>query len=124
MVLDLKIINKDAQLNNFFEVGSARFVPGFPVKINMRLFNSELKLRHVPSAAATFAITLKNSDGTTISKVPTALDAGDRSLLTMDLTGTETSLLIGQKFELVITDGSDTCIAVAPMGLQGVKGDC
>lgn len=124
MIYDLQIINSNAQLNNFFQTGSAQFSPGIPLKINMRLFQRELNLRYVPTAGATYSMEFKLSDQTTITKVPVEIDPLDRSLITVSLTAAETQTLIGQDLKLVITEGLNVSVAIVQRGLQAVRTDC
>lgn len=126
MLFELQIINSDAVLNNFFEIGNATFVPGQPLKINMRIQQTERDLRYVPTAAATFSMTLQTSDpNTSITVTPDFIDQGDRSLVTVSLTGTQTQNLISQGLTLEITDGTLSCVAIKQQGLKAVKtGDC
>ena len=114
------MLNEDATLNNFVNVGSAQFTPNFPVKFVMRLIQQVRDLRYVPSASATFSITFKLSDGTTLTKTPTFLDAGDRSLLTVSLSASETQLLIGQNLSVTVTDGSDVSAASLQNAIQNI----
>ena len=115
------MLNEDAELNNFVDIGTAQFVPEQPLKLVMRLMQSLRPLRYVPDAAATFAMDFQLSDGTTISKVPTFLDAGDRSLITVSLDATETELLIGQNLSVVITEPGGDSVASLPMALQNTN---
>lgn len=124
MVLDLKILNSDAELNSFFEIGNAMFNPGYPLTLNMRLYNPQRNLRHVPDPGATFSLTLTNSDATTFTVIPVVLDAGDRSILTVDLTGVQTQNLIGQNLKLEINEGGELSLACAQMGLKAAKSSC
>jgi hypothetical protein len=121
MVLALQMLNEDATLNNFMKIGSAQFIPGTPVKLVMRLMQTARDLRYVPDAAATFAMTLQNSDGTTLAKVPTFLDSGDRSLITVSLTGPETALLISQNLQVNVTEPSGVSAAQVQQGLQNAN---
>lgn len=111
MILTLQMLNEDATLNSFFDIGSAKFIPGVPVKLVMRLIQISRDLRYVPDAASTFSLTLKKSDGTTLSKVPTFLDSGDRSLIVVNLSNVETQLLIGQNISVTITEPSGDSVA-------------
>lgn len=118
MVLKLQMLNEDAILNNFQVIGSAQFIPGYELKLVMRLMQSARDLRHVPSSAATFSMTFLKSDNTTLTKTPTFLDAGDRSLLTVTLSALETQLLIGQNLSVEMTDGSVVSVASLQNALQ------
>ena len=121
MVLSLQMLNEDASLNNFVGIGSAQFIPGAPVKIVMRLMQTARDLRYVPDVASTFAMVFKKSDGSTLAKVPTVLDASDRSLITVSLTGAETTLLIGQNLSVTVTEPSGDSVAQLQSALQNAN---
>lgn len=124
MVLAMQMLNEDASLNSFFNIGSAQFIPGSPVKLVMRIMQTARDLRYIPDAAATFSLTLKNSDGTTLVKTPTILDAGDRSIVSVSLTGLETALLIGQNLTLTISEPSGNSAAQLPSAIQSAVMGC
>lgn len=122
MILSLQMLNSDATLNNFVDIGTARFVPNYSLDLVMRILQPQKGgLRYVPDAAATFSMDFKLSDGTTINKTPTVLDAGDRSILTVSLTDSETELLIGQNLTVEITEPGGVSVAVLQSGLQASK---
>lgn len=118
MILKLQMLNEDATLNNFQDIGSAQFVPETPLKLVMRLLQTQRDLRYVPDVAATFSMDFQLSDGTILTKVPTFLDASDRSLLTVSLTALETELLIGQNLVVTVTEPSGNSVAALPSALQ------
>ncbi len=121
MVLKLEMLNEDATLNNFQDIGSAQFIPEAPLKLVMRLIQSQRPLRYIPDAAATFSMDFQLSDGTVLTKTPTFLDAGDRSLITVSLTDVETELLIGQNIVVELTEPSGLSVASLPSGLQNAN---
>lgn len=118
MILKLQMLNEDATLNNFQDIGSAQFIPGQPLKLVMRLLQTQRDLRYVPADTATMEMSFLNSDGTTVDKVPTFLDDGDRSLVVVELDASETTLLIGQNLELTLTEGAVVSMAALQMALQ------
>ncbi len=126
MIYQLQMLNTDATLNNFFDIGSARFFAGKPVTLVMRILQPEKgNLRYVTDNAATFSINFTNSDGTTLSKTPTILDSGDRSIVTITLTGAETANLVGQDLTLNIDESGNESVAILQMALKSVKaGGC
>lgn len=124
MIYELQMLNTDATLNNFFDIGNARFVPNQPLKLVMRILQPEKNgLRYVPDSGATFSITFKNSDNTTFTKTPTVLDAGDRSIVEVSLTASETELLIGQNLTLEIDEAGETSVALLQMALKSAKAE-
>jgi hypothetical protein len=58
------------------------------------------------------------SDGSTLTKVPTFLDDGDRSLIVVELTDVETELLIGQNLVVELTEAAGVSVASLPMAIQ------
>lgn len=118
MILSLKVINSDATLNNFQEIGSAKFVPNQSLKIAMRLMQTERNLRYVPDSAATVSVTFKQSTGPDIVKAASFVDTGDRSLILVELTDLETANLISQSLYVTVTEGSDVSIAYLSNALQ------
>lgn len=118
MILKIQMLNEDATLNNFQDIGSAQFAPGVALKLVMRLQQTQRDLRYVPDAAATFSMDFLLSDNTTLTKVPTFLDAGDRSLLVVELTDVETELLIGQNLVVEVTEPGGVSVASLPQALQ------
>lgn len=121
MILKLDAISSDATLNNFSEIGSIKFVAGQSVKINLRIMQLERELRYVPEASATFSLGLKKSDNTTLTVPMNFLDAGDRSLLTVELTALQTTDLISQNITVTVTESSEVSLAVLQNGLQNTK---
>lgn len=119
MVFSLDMLNSDAMLNNFFSIGTATFYKGKPITLVMRILQPQKSnLRYVLDSGATLSVTLNKSDGTTITKTPTFLDAGDRSLVKLELDSTDTELLIGQAIVLDITEGANQHVAVLQSAIQ------
>lgn len=119
MVYKLQILNSDATLNNFFEITTARFSPGYDLKIVMRIIQPEKSgIRYIPESGATFSMDFKKSDGTTITKNPSVLNSDDRSILEVSLDETETADLIGQNLVLKIDENGTKSTAIAQMGLK------
>lgn len=130
MNLTLKILNSDATLNNFVEGATASIVRGTDVKLILRIVQSErTNLRYIPQAASVLAMSLLNSDGTTLSVTPTQPFADDRSIIEVDIAAANTTLLISQNLNLSITEPTPSpmiSFAVLPFGLQviSLNGDC
>lgn len=115
----LKVLNNDATLNNFEDIGSASIYKGATAEIVMQLFQADRKIRYIPDAGAVITLDLKKSDDTVLTKTATfPFDPADRSIIKITLTALETADLITQKLVAKIVEGSDTSFAAAPMGLQ------
>lgn len=123
MVLELKVLNSDAILNNFVEVGSVQFVQGTPLKLVMRMHQPQKDLRYVAEAGATLSIDFKLSDGTTLTKAGVFPFADDRSIVQFDLTGVETQTLISQNLLMTLTETAGDIAAVLQQGIQSVDID-
>lgn len=122
MVLTLKVLNEDATLNNWQDMGgSAQIVRGADAKLILQLFQVDRKIRYVPAAGAVITIDLINSDQTTLSKTATAPFADDRSIVQFTLTDSETELLISQNLIVSVVEGSNTSIALLSLGLQMIS---
>lgn len=122
MVLTLKVLNEDASLNNFVDMGgTAQIVRGADAKLILELFQVDRKIRYVPISGAVISVDFLNSDGTTLSKTATFPFADDRSIIQIVLTDSETELLISQNIIASIVEGSNTSIAILQQGLQMVS---
>lgn len=121
MILTLKVLNDDATLNNWQEIGIAQVVRGSDAKINLQIFQADRKIRYVPSVSAVITADFLNSDGTTLSKTATFPFADDRSIIQLSFTDAETVSLIGQNIVVEIQEGSNTSIAILQMGLQMIS---
>lgn len=121
MILTLKVLNEDASLNNWQDIGSAQIVRGSDAKLILQLFQADRKIRYIPDVAATITMDLLKSDGTTLSKTATFPFADDRSIIQFILSDTETAELIGQNLIVEVQEGSNTSIAMLQMGLQMIS---
>lgn len=95
-MLSGKILNSDAQLNNFIEIGSKQFIPGSQVKLVFRLTNTELDdLRYIPGSASTIKLTFNKLDGSTLEKTNADITkfTDDRSIMSVVLEESETEEL-------------------------------
>lgn len=122
MLLTLKVLNEDASLNNWKDLGgSAQVVRGADAKLILQIFQVDRQIRYVPAADADISMDLLKSDGTTISKTASFPFADDRSIIEIDLDESETADLIGQNLILDIEEDDITSIAILQMGLQMIS---
>lgn len=122
-----RLINSDASLNTFFEIGTLDFVPGTQTVLALRLFDSQKALRYVPPATSVLKIYLQKTDGTELEKTMLVIDADDRSMWSVTLTDTDTADLIGGnvRFELdPLGDASVIEIGLIKNGLSSIMVDC
>ena len=103
-MLSGQVLNSDASLNNFIVTDSKPFIPGEEFDLVIRFINDELDLRYVPPATNIATFTFNKTDGTTFTKIASVLDSGDRSIVKMTISETESADLLGGNiiFELDI----------------------
>jgi len=106
MTLTGKMLNSEAELNSFKEVGSVDFMPGANLKIVFMLFNPQEGIRYVPGAAAEVKVTLPTANGE-LEKDASFLDAGDRSLIELELSQAETEELTGGNLTFIVDELGD-----------------
>lgn len=104
-----KILNSDAELNSYKEIGSLDFMPGSDIKLVMMLFNSQEGLRYVPGEAAIITLFIP-SNTSDLEKTATFLDSGDRSLIYVDLSQAETEDLTGGNLTFSVDELGDGSI--------------
>lgn len=122
MNLTMKVLNEDASLNNWQDMGgTVQIVRGADAKLILQLFQVDRKIRYIPTIAAAITMDFMNSDGTTLSKTATFPFADDRSIIQIALTDSETANLISQNLIADIVEGSTTSIAILQMGLQMIS---
>lgn len=102
MLLTAKVINPDASLNNFTYYSSAKFIPNSTFTFAVQLFDADKKMRYIPPSTAVITFTFNNSDFTTFTQAATFIDPGDRSLLLVSLSSTQTALLVGGNLTFVV----------------------
>jgi hypothetical protein len=120
-MLTLDIISPNPQLNSYVVSKVANFAAGETVKVIMRLWQPDLKIRYIPSNAAVITVDLKKSDNTTLTKTCSFTFVDDRSIIEFNLTASESEQVISQNLVVKIVDGSDTKIALLQYGLRRVK---
>lgn len=125
-MLDIKILNSGAQLNDFRELSAIEYVPGEDLTLVVRMFDSQLDLRRIPATGATYAFVFQLNDGTELTVAASELDVEDRSILTADLTAAQTETIIGSSFRVEVTEGASVIKGVAQNVLQRVilTGSC
>lgn len=94
-MLTAKILNSSASLNEFRYLNTVEFVPGGEVRFAFRLWDLQLNERHVPPTTAIVTLTFNDTDGNEIDKIATVINAGDISMMYVDLTSAETAILLG-----------------------------
>lgn len=90
-----KMINSAASLNNFHDIGSIDYVLADQITLNFQLYDPQMKQRYVAPSTAIVTATFNNMDGSSFTQVGTFLNALDQSLITVALSRTQTSQLLG-----------------------------
>lgn len=130
-MIKIQLINSEASLNSFFNVGNYIYVPGENLSIAFRLFHLERDIRFVavnPAATITVSFPIKSST-TPLSIVATEIDALDRSMWAISLTPAQTLDLSGSNMEVLYnSDGAGALVykTVARSALTRtiLSGDC
>ena len=81
-MITARLLNQDASLNNYQQIGGISFVNGDTIRVAIQLFNEELGVRHIPSSAATVMLGVNFSDNTFATISPNSSTA-DSNLLPM-----------------------------------------
>lgn len=126
-MLGAVIINEDAELNWFFEIGSLDFVPGSDVKLRLRLDDKSKHLRYIPPVAAELTLKFLKTDGSELEKSASLIDADDRSLWKVDLTAAETEDLVGGNILISLDvngDASEIKLGVIENGMRRISLSC
>lgn len=122
MLLTLKVLNEDATLNNWQDMGgSAQIARGADAKLILQLVQAERKIRYIPDVAAVITANFLKSDTTTLAKTATFPFADDRSIIQFSFTAAETALLISQNIIVNVAEGANTSIAILSLGLQMIS---
>ena len=85
-MITARLLNSEAQLNNYKTVGGVTFVNPDTVRVVIQLYNDEFGIRHIPSSGANVSLTVNCSDGT--SESLTMMNTGfndDRSIRFIDI---------------------------------------
>lgn len=120
-MLSGSVLNSDATLNNFQEIGQLEIFRGEEITMNIRIKNRQLDLRYIPDAGAVVTFTFNTSSGT-LDKVATPL-TDDRSIVSMTLSETETADLLSGDIKFSVVEGTVTKKGVIVDGL-GMVTDC
>jgi hypothetical protein len=121
MFLSLKVLNSDATLNNFQDIGTLQTAKGADAKVVLQLFQPDKKIRYVPTAGAVITIDFKKADNTVLTKTATHPFADDRSIIQVVLSDVETADLISQALVAKIVEGTDISFAILQSGFQMVS---
>lgn len=126
MVLTLDVVSAQPSINSFSLGKVFQFASGQTAKVILRLWQSDKKIRYIPSETAQITVDLKQSDNTILQKTCSFTFVDDRSIIEFDLSDLETAAIIGQNLVVRIEEDSAVKFAVLPFGLQKVilDGSC
>ncbi len=125
MNLTAKILNSDATLNSWTDIGSLTFQPGETKTLQMRLFDQDEGIRFTPPAAAVMTVTFNTTTGTLVKTA--TLNADDRALATVALTAADTEKMLSGNFTFSIDllgDSSQIAKGLVRSGLSKLVVDC
>lgn len=128
-MLEAKLLNSSAELNNFFELDALSYTPGENVTIVVRLFDKQKGIRLIPTDAGAevkLTFTGKTADFT---KDAAKVDAADASMWSVTLSAAETADLAGSNIKVELDEaGDDVSIKLAiifnALSRQVLSGDC
>lgn len=117
------VLNSDATVNNFKEIGSKQFIPGEQFTLVVRLFNNELDLRYIPPVTTLRSITFNNRDGSTLTKsnADITVFTDDRSIMSVVISEAESLELSSGNFSFeldILGDGSEIRKGIVLSGLS------
>ena len=115
------VLNSDATLNNFQEIGQLSIFRGEEIVVQFRIKNRQLGIRYIPAASATVTFTFNTSSGT-LDKVAT-LNTDDRSMASFTLSETETESLLSGDIKFSVVDGTVTQKGLIVDGI-GMVSEC
>lgn len=104
-----KVLNSDATINSFYDLGSLQFIPGEQTILVIRLIQAQRsdKLRYIPeNPAAEVNVFLPKTDGTDLEKSMTAFTL-DKSVWYVTLEEAETELLADGNFTFEVDELGD-----------------
>ncbi len=108
-MLKAKLLNEQAQLNNFSFVDTKEYIPNQPLKIKLQISDSETLQRIIPGATAKLNAIFQINDGTEITVAGTMLfDPDDRSMWLISLSGAQTNTIVGSNFQIDLDFNGDS----------------
>lgn len=131
MRLGVKLLNSDAQLNNFYELTVLYINKGDTTSLVFQLLDLEKKIRYVPAAGATVQVKISRfpeyfpSD--TGQRVTTDFTIStnaanpfplDTSIWAIPLSALQTAHITSSAVQFILTEGAVVRNAVVPMMIQ------
>ena len=99
-MITARLLNSEAQLNNYKTVGGITFVNEDTIRIVIQLYNDEFGIRHIPvgSTAGDVSLRVNDSAGTEHNLDMSVLDPQDKSIWAVNIV---TNNIIGNNEVLV-----------------------
>lgn len=129
-MLNIKLLNAQAQLNYYFNITSVSYTPGESVNINFQFFDVDSGVRFIPATTATCTVSFKKNDGTLLVKTAAMqFNPDDRSIWTVQLSAADSLVVIGSNFLVSLDVLGDTTNIQQAIGINFLSpvlfdGDC
>lgn len=125
-MIDIQLLNSDAQLNNYQSLSGISYIPGSDLTIVAQLRLSQLGIRYIPPVGVMVEFTFKTRSGTDLVLPAVELDPMDRSIYKLVLTPAQTIEIVGSNFVVTVTDGTAISKGLAQNVLARniIDGDC
>ena len=89
-----KILNSDATLNNFSEIGNLNFIPGEEITLVIRLVQQDKdQLRFIPNDVSSLTLNLATTEG--VTEVTMTAMTGDKSIWSGVVTPSQSDIMLG-----------------------------
>ena len=120
-MITARLLNSEAQLNNYKTVGGVTFVNEDTIRVVIQLYNDEFGIRHIPVGSAVGDVTLRVNDSTGVEHnlMMTVLDAQDKSIWAVNIV---TNNISGMNEVLVGGNLTFTLINDTPLPGEGARG--
>lgn len=127
-MLTAQILNSQATLNNYIELGSLSFVPGEKVTLVVKMINDQLGIRYVEANPAATVKFIFNKSNNETEEVSGTFMTDDRSIVSAELSSAVTADILGGNFTMeidVLGDGTDIKKVFVERGLtRNLLGAC
>ena len=111
MLIEAKLINSDAELNDFFELDALEYVPGEQFDIAIRLFDRQSGLRYIPASGSTMEMKFTKNDDMVLTLTAAVVDADDRSMWKVTMSAANSLLLASSNIDVELTESAILKIA-------------
>jgi len=117
-MLSGSLLNSNATLNHFHEMGSLEIFRGEEIVVQIRLKDRQSGNRYIPAVGAVITIGFNTSKGK-LSVVATA-NADDRSMVSLTLQEADTELILSGDLKITVVEGTVTKKGQITDGIQMV----